>query len=202
MSPAYRVLVLGLLAFAGLTHPASGREAVTVRSADDVVESIGVNVHMSYTASPYSDEAAVARRLSGLGVRHVREGLVPGRADQCEALRALSRAGIGATLIVGDPDGRFGTLEQLLPILRGPVRGAAEAVEGANEYDLRNRGRRVARQAARAPDSAQPRSGRIRVAAAPGSIARPGRKLREARRDGPAVRRSRKFAPLPRRSSS
>lgn len=105
------------------------------RTAAAFVDSVGVNVHMSYSDTPYRAARLVVEELARLGVRHVRDGLRPGLPDQYAALRALARRGIRSTLILGDPAGRFGRLEPLLATVRRDLLGAVEAVEGANEYD-------------------------------------------------------------------
>ena len=135
-----RALAVVLLATVAL---ACGEEGVTIRSppvhdAQALVQSVGVNVHMSYSDTPYADVDAVRRRLQELGVRHVRDGLVLGRPDQYDALNALAADGVRTQFILGDPQGRFGTgsLDDQIATLRDEVRGAASAVEGPNEYDV------------------------------------------------------------------
>lgn len=130
--------MLGLAGVAGLSTQASAA-VLKARSSAAFVDSVGVNVHMSYSNRAYRDAPAVLRALRRLGVRHVRDGLAPGRPDQYEALQLLNHDGIRSTLIVGDPLGRFGTLAELIPVIRGPLHGAVEAVEGANEYDRTHR---------------------------------------------------------------
>lgn len=106
--------------------------------ADSLVDSIGVNVHTSYNDTPYlSRFGAVRAKLAELGVRHVRDGLEPDRPDQYRALNELASIGVRSTLIVGDPEIDDEELGELTSILRGDVRGAVEAVEGANEIDMR-----------------------------------------------------------------
>ncbi len=122
-------LAAGALAL--LTVPGSAL-AETARPADSFVDSVGVNVHMSYNDTPYGDQARVADRLAELGVRHVRDGVVPGRPDQWAALEALGRRGIRSTLIAGRPDI---DLPRLTATLRDQLSGSVEAVEGTNEYD-------------------------------------------------------------------
>jgi len=110
------------------THPST--------SADEFVDSVGVNVHMSYSDTPYSDVEAIERGLLNLGVRHIRDGLVPGRPDQWVALARLADRGVAPTLIMGDPSGRRGEPVDLVAVLSATLRGRVEAVEGPNEYDL------------------------------------------------------------------
>jgi hypothetical protein len=108
------------------------------RSAAAFIDSIGVNVHLSYTDTPYANVEAVRARLRELGIRHVRDGLVMGRPDQYRALKLLARDRVRTELILGDPAGRFGTgtLVEQLATLEHDVMPAVSAVEGPNEYDL------------------------------------------------------------------
>lgn len=108
-----------------------------VYAADTFVDSVGVNVHMSYSDTPYARVPEVRRAVRELGVRHVRDGLVLDRADQYRALRALAGDGARSDLILGDPAGRFGTgsLRDQVRTLETELSDAVETVEGPNEYD-------------------------------------------------------------------
>jgi hypothetical protein len=101
------------------------------------VDSIGVNVHMGYTDTAYSNLKAVRAALRELGIRHVRDGVVVNRPDEYAALNALGRDGVGADLILGDPQGRFGTgtVAQQVETVSARLARVAESVEGPNEYD-------------------------------------------------------------------
>jgi hypothetical protein len=103
--------------------------------ASDFVDSVGVNVHMSYMDTPYRDVAAVRDALRDLRVHHVRDGLRPDMEDQYRSLSALAAEGVAVNLILGDPQGRFGTAEQLVETLKTRLPGVAASVEGPNEYD-------------------------------------------------------------------
>lgn len=132
-------LITVLVAIAACLLVACGDEEPRsdVPTAARFIDSIGVNVHMSYSDTGYVQADVVRQRLRQLGVRHVRDGIVIGRPDQYRALNLLAADGIRAQLILGDPAGRFGTgtLEQQLATLERELRGAASAVEGPNEYD-------------------------------------------------------------------
>jgi hypothetical protein len=110
--------------------------AADARQADALVDSIGVNTHTYYGDTAYSNFDAVKRALTDLGVRHIRENLALDMPNQYRALNELAAVGIKANLIVEDSRDRLGSLAQLLGILRSEVRGAVEAVEGLNEYDM------------------------------------------------------------------
>ncbi len=109
----------------------------SARRADDFVNSIGVNVHLGYTDTPYGDHRRIEDKLRELGVRYVRDGAAQGRPAVYEAMRGLASCGIGVNLIVGDPLRRFGsgTLEQQLALIKKELRGAVVSLEAPNEFD-------------------------------------------------------------------
>src|SRR5689334_22035419 len=113
-----RKLFLAALAALALLVPASANAAaVPARTANSFVDSIGVNTHTYYTNTKYYQQfSTITQRLKELGVRHVRENLVPNRSDQYKMLNALAAQGIKSTLILGDP--REGTqgLSKLISI--------------------------------------------------------------------------------------
>jgi hypothetical protein len=111
--------------------PGTRPEAVMAR---DFADSIGLNVHLTYTGTPYSDFDRVLASLRELGVRHVRDGLVPRRPDQYERLRRLAGAGIHSTLIMGAPNAT--RVSDQVSTLKSRVPRGVEAVEGPNEYDV------------------------------------------------------------------
>src|SRR6476646_143013 len=45
-------------------------------SSDSIAGSVGVNVHLHYTDTPYSNFSLVEKLLTDLHVRHIRDGLV------------------------------------------------------------------------------------------------------------------------------
>ncbi|MBD2103741.1 PTPA-CTERM sorting domain-containing protein [Leptolyngbya sp. FACHB-261] len=124
-------LTLNLLYVAHAT-PGQAAELISARSADSFVDSIGFNTHFTYTNTPYvQDYSEVVRpRLQELGIRHIRDGVVPERMDYYERLKDLGSIGIRSTLISGtdiDPQQTVAIAKQL---------GSAQAaVEGPNEYD-------------------------------------------------------------------
>lgn len=123
-----------LLALAPSSATAATEQA---RTADSFVDSIGVNTHTYYTDSVYHQRFdEVEQRLAELGVRHIRENLVPDRPDQYQGLRELAGIGIGSDLILGDPEGGASALDELTSIVRTELGGAVDAVEGPNELDM------------------------------------------------------------------
>lgn len=110
-------------------------EGTVAVAADDFVESVGVNTHLSYSSTAYDDFDSVKDALVDLGVRHIRDYPVP---QNVEAINELSSEGISLTAIMGTPRPRPWMpfdLEELHEVVRDDIRGAVDAVEGANEWD-------------------------------------------------------------------
>lgn len=116
----------------GRDDASPGLDPLIPAPAARFADSIGVNVHMSYANSAY-DDPRIADRVRRAGIRHVRDGLEPGRRDQWARLLELRRAGARSTLILGSP--RDGPLPALLAVVRDELRPAVAAVEAPNEYD-------------------------------------------------------------------
>lgn len=132
--PALRALLVAMLAMAFFISPAAARAAADVRPADAFVDSIGVNVHMTYGDTAYRDRDRLVDKLAQAGIRHVRDGLSWNTDYAYDTFNEMADRGIHTTFIMGDPSERRDTLDQLLTALRTKVSRAAEAVEGPNEY--------------------------------------------------------------------
>lgn len=130
-----------LLATAGTiaaVRGSSGDDEVADRSravatTGEFVDSVGVNVHMSYSDTPYGDVEGIRRSLGRLGIRHLRDGLEADRPDQHDAFRALGADGRRLTLIMGRADAGE-SLPRLLDVAR-ELRPGLAALEGPNESD-------------------------------------------------------------------
>lgn len=111
----------------------AGARAAVVRasSAGAFVDSIGVNTHLFYTDTAYRNYPRVRDRLRELGVKHIRDGLPPGRQDLYHRLNDLAAYGIRSTLIYNPSSG---SVSQFVSDL-SRVRSSADSVEGANELD-------------------------------------------------------------------
>ena len=123
---------------AGAASP-SQADAAPARSADGFVDSIGVNVHLGYSDTPYARHDIVQKKLTRLGVRYIRDHLFPDRPDMYQTFRSLAKCGIKTNLIVGDPMRRWtiGPLDSQLDLIKKENLGdAVESLEGPNEYDL------------------------------------------------------------------
>src|SRR5437763_965610 len=127
---ACRAAAIALLA-ACLLAAAPARAGMP-RRATSFVNSVGVNVHMSYFDTSYDHWQKVRDKLSELGVRHVRDGACPGCKEQRRRLLALGAAGIRVDYIMGRPGD---PLSRFVDMLAGPMRSTVDAVEGPNEYD-------------------------------------------------------------------
>jgi len=100
-------------------------------SAERFVDSIGLNVHLSYHNTGYGNFSAVSTLLRGLGVRHLRDGVVLGQQDVCNEARALGDAGMRFTFIT-----QANLNAQQLNEWASCVGHSIEAYEGPNEYDI------------------------------------------------------------------
>ena len=106
------------------------------------VDTIGVNTHLFYVDTSYGDYALVRRRLRELGIRHIRDGLDPGRTPAFfERVNDLAAAGIKSTLIACrvEPPGVPWTT--YVKDAKTRVRSSLDALEGVNEPDLVAAGR-------------------------------------------------------------
>lgn len=141
--PSHRLwLVLalaGLATFLGAVlasrqgAPPDLRGAPKVLPADAFVDSIGVNVHVTYYDTAYARFDEWTARLRDLGVRHVRDGLTVGDPRFVQRMRRLREQGQRASLITSDQQGPAASS---VALAAGPLRGVTEALEGPNEPDL------------------------------------------------------------------
>jgi len=117
------------------------------RSADDFVNSIGTNLHLSYFRTAYGTGWAtiIKPKLLALGVRHVRDaGSVVDDDRWMEQvygrMKELADQGIRFNLIVGPPRGSqdYSTLSHFGRLLQYAL-PVVESFEGLNEHDLSRR---------------------------------------------------------------
>ena len=104
----------------------------TAKSAEAFADSVGINVHLSYTDSAYVTKFDVVRdALVDLHVHHLREGLVEaGDPAYFSHLHELGQLGFKAIFIT-TPDQGESTLESF-PARVGPI---FEGYEAPNEFD-------------------------------------------------------------------
>jgi hypothetical protein len=101
------------------------------RSAEGMVDSIGVNVHFNYLDTSYARQVEVLARLRELGVRHLRDGEPLAGLPIETVMPAAARAGMRMTLI-SDPARDPGPdVEQSVRVLGDHI----AAFEGPNELD-------------------------------------------------------------------
>jgi hypothetical protein len=100
--------------------------------ANAFVESIGMNVHLSYGNSPYvSQYLAFRQLLVSSGVRHIRDGLIDTTwQPYYEHLADLASEGIKATLVT-----KLGESAALLQQYPQRIPSVIEAYEAPNEVD-------------------------------------------------------------------
>lgn len=118
----------------------------TARSADGVVHSIGINVHLSYFQTPYGAgfHSIIKPRLTTLGVRHLRDlgsvtssngwmGTVYGH------MKELGQAGMRFNLVMRPGESGSYTNVDHFGRLMTYVAPFVENFEGLNEHDLSGR---------------------------------------------------------------
>jgi hypothetical protein len=131
-----RFLLCGLVLACLLWLAPADARAERATSADALVESVGVNVHI-YFGGVYEEYGAWKPKLVGLGVRYIRDGFSVGLPSLYTRLNDLAASGVKADLIMGDPKNKYGTgtLDQLVSTLKTKVLSAVVSVEGPNEWD-------------------------------------------------------------------
>jgi len=101
-------------------------------SADQIVDSIGVNVHLHYTGTPYENFSSVQSAILGLGVRHIRDGLIDTTwAPYYDRLNQLGKAGVKSILTTSVKQS-----DSLLTDYPNRVSSSFEGYEAPNEYDI------------------------------------------------------------------
>jgi hypothetical protein len=103
-------------------------------AADDFVDTIGMNVHLSYTGTCYDiGFDTLVTMMATLGVRHIRDGLIdfPSPATYYDRLEQLGMAGVHSTLITSPTQ-----TAALLLDYPSRVPDSLEAYESPNEPDL------------------------------------------------------------------
>jgi hypothetical protein len=124
-------IVVCSLVFIAAARPDSRLEMA--QSAQAFVASVGVNVHLTYTDTPYGDFPSVERALTGLGVRHIRDGLLAGPPDNYyEHLNELGRLGIKGIFVTNPKES-----DSTMTAFPARVRDSFEGYEAPNEFDAR-----------------------------------------------------------------
>jgi hypothetical protein len=101
-------------------------------SADSIADSVGVNIHLHFGDTVYSNFPLIRSLLVALGVRHTRDGLVDTNwKEYYDRHIALGRLGIKCLFITSPEQS-----SALLTSWPSRVPGAFEGYEAPNEYDL------------------------------------------------------------------
>jgi hypothetical protein len=121
--------------------PAQPAAIAPVRAvtADSVVDGFGVGIHLAFLDTPYRDAAAVATKLSALGVRHVRDDLFMDNQRQYDAIATVAATGARFDLILGRPTSGHPPAEYVDTVATRLPAGSVESLEGANEWDISGR---------------------------------------------------------------
>lgn len=119
--------------------PTGGATGEMPASATDFINSIGVNVHVSYYDTVYGDFVALKNALVNLGIKHIRDGACAQCWEQHRRFRELAAAGIRADLIMSAP-GHGENIADLVSMIETKLPGVVDALEGPNEYDTSGAG--------------------------------------------------------------
>jgi hypothetical protein len=141
-----RAALSGLLAAGALSMavvPAASADTIAPKSAAAFTDSVGVVTHTVYYDTAYGNWPRIVDRLHELGVRHVRDGVFANPTPQWrdwneryyDAVELAASRGIHFTFVFNPPGVGTGTLDQLLDVVGGRLRQAAEALEAPNEMD-------------------------------------------------------------------
>jgi hypothetical protein len=107
-------------------------EVSTPAFADRFADSVGINVHLHYTNTPYNDFELVRTRLAELAVRHVRDGLIATTwQPYYDRHNALGAMGIKGMFIAA-----AGQSDEALRSYPSRMSSSFEAYEAPNEYDI------------------------------------------------------------------
>jgi hypothetical protein len=133
-----------------LSLPSASYGDTPTRSAAAFHDSVGVSTHIVYYSTAYGSWEQLVARLRELGVRHLRDGTYANPVPQWrkwneryyQAVEYAADQGMRFNFGLGNPGYEAGTLDQLVAVVGGRLRRAAEAVEGPNEFDHFVGGRR------------------------------------------------------------
>lgn len=132
MASTRAVVALALLC---IVQSLPSAQVSTPAFADRFADSVGVNVHLHYDGTLYTDFELVRTKFAELGVRHLRDGLYDTGTtwqayyDRHNALGAMGIKGVFAVAAPSVP-------EETLRTYPSRLSSSFEAYEGINEYDL------------------------------------------------------------------
>jgi hypothetical protein len=124
--------------------PLAGAQPQMPTSARAFANSVGVTTHIVYYDTSYGDWPRVVSALEALGVKHLRDGVYADPAPQWrdwnqryyDAVQLAAAHGLRFDFGMGQPGFQAGTLDELVAVVAGRLRAAAEALEDPNEFDL------------------------------------------------------------------
>ena len=121
---------IGQTASAKATTFVNGGTGEQAQTASTFTDSVGINVHLHYSGTPYVDSfPAFLNAMQDLGIKHYRNGIDPYPYDfEFSNAEALAKAGIKGAWIIDEKDGA-GDITKLFA--RAP--NSIEAIEGPNE---------------------------------------------------------------------
>jgi Putative Ig domain len=104
---------------------------VQARSADDFVNSVGVNTHFDYTGTPYTTQTSqILSYLGQLGVRHIRDAMHYEDSPYYAIQNEIGTMGIKADYIMDSINQPLSQIAAFSAVVNNE-----ESVEPANEYD-------------------------------------------------------------------
>ncbi len=125
-----------------LSSPSQVKPTRAAFSAQALRNSVGVNIHSTYSDTAYYDPNRILTYLRALGPTWVREGVHQHpRSWHPGFLRALKAAGFSVSVGVGDPAGNYGNFgvgdsNNLVRSLKTTYAGLYDQIELPNEWDL------------------------------------------------------------------
>jgi hypothetical protein len=136
-------VLLSALACGLAAAPAASADLVVPRSAAAFRDSVGVVTHAGFGDTAYADWPRLVAKLDELGVRHLRDGAYANPAAHrrewnehyYQAVDLAADRGMRFTFGFAGPAYDAGTMDELLAVVGGRLRRAAEAIEAPNEYD-------------------------------------------------------------------
>ena len=152
LAPTRRDLLAGLAgAGLGLGAEATGAPGM-VYGAADLVDSVGVNMHLGNNSTPYVPQfdRVVLPAIDELGVMHAREDVswfpdLKRKAPEIQRLRTLGSKGITFSVVCFDRlNGYIFTPPESLPDIFEALDGRIDIFEGSNEPNLQNSPARAA----------------------------------------------------------
>jgi Ca2+-binding RTX toxin-like protein len=114
---------------------ASATSSTTALSATSFIGSLGVNVHMAYTWTPYGDVTLVENSLAYLGIVNVRDNLYPKPIAEA-AFQSMADLGYKFDFIITPAEESISTFVSMVDSFAETNPNAVLAVEGPNEVDI------------------------------------------------------------------